>query len=110
MQLDEIAAQCLEDSLNWFPETTGDLGFLTIAMLGEAGEFANYIKKGMRGDYSPDDVEFQAVISEELTDVFIYMMNIFGAMGWDLEEMYKRKRAINVERFGKATRDDGAVQ
>lgn len=47
------------------------VNFLTLAMCGEAGEFANLIKKGWRGD----EVDRQK-LSEELADVRIYMEHL----------------------------------
>lgn len=110
MSLEDIAQQCIDDSTEWFPNTVNDLGFLTIAMLGEAGEFANWIKKGMRGDYNIDDEDYHRELAVELTDVFIYLMNIAGVLGIDMEKMYQIKREFNNERFRKATEDDGDLQ
>ena len=107
MQLNEIVIQCMDDSRDWFPDRVGDLGYLTICMVGETGEFANLVKKGMRGDV-PDGLNnpaYQADLAFELTDVLIYLANIAGEMGWDLEELYKMKREKNVDRFTR--RNDG---
>lgn len=100
MTLEDIIKQCLEDSENWFPNTAEDLGFLTIAMCGEIGEFANLIKKGMRGDFDIEDEQYIRNLSIELIDIFIYLCNIAGVMNLDLGKMYQIKREINNERFG----------
>lgn len=110
MTLEDITEQCLQDSKDWFPDTAQDLGFLTIAMFGEVGEFANLIKKGWRGDFDIKDEQYLRKLSIELTDVFIYLCNIAGVMGIDLEKMYQIKREINSERFGKNSETNGDVQ
>ncbi len=102
LTLAEIAIQCVEDSKDWFPDHAGDMGYLTICMAGEVGEFANLIKKGIRGDFDIDDQEYAQLLAFELTDVFIYLMNIAGHMNIDMSRMYEMKREINRERFGNA--------
>jgi len=101
MSLEDIISQCLQDSKDWFPDTIDDLGFLTIALMGEVGEFANMIKKGMRGD--PVDESFERDLAFEVTDIFIYLCNIVASMELDLNKMYQIKREDNVKRFGQAT-------
>ena len=103
MSLEDIIKQCLEDSKDWFPSTAGDIGFMTIAMFGEAGEFANLVKKGIRGDVELSDSQYLRNLAMELTDTFIYLCNIAGLMHIDLEKMYQIKRELNVERFGPRT-------
>ncbi len=100
MTLADIAIQCIKDSEEWFPDHSQDMGFLTICMTGEVGEFANLIKKGMRGTYEIDDPEYEYALAMELTDIFIYLMNLVGVMGIDMEKLYQIKREINRERFG----------
>jgi NTP pyrophosphatase (non-canonical NTP hydrolase) len=75
---------------------------MTVAMTGELGEFANLVKKVARGSMTME--EARQGLSEELTDVFIYMMNIVGILGIDLTREYNRKRQTNVRRFGKTSR------
>jgi NTP pyrophosphatase (non-canonical NTP hydrolase) len=103
MSLADIAIQCIEDSEEWFPDRSGDMGYLTICLAGETGEFANLIKKGMRGTYDFEDQNYVYALAMELTDVFIYLMNIVGQMDIDMEKLYQIKREINRGRFG----DDG---
>ena len=100
MDLAAIAIQCIEDSKEWFPDHAQDMGFLTICLTGEVGEFANLIKKGMRGSYEIDNAEYQYALGMELADIFIYLMNLVGVMGIDMEKLYQIKREINRERFG----------
>ncbi len=105
MTLADIAIQCIEDSKEWFPDHSQDMGYLTICLAGETGEFANLIKKGMRGDYNFEDQNYVYALAMELADVFIYLMNIVGVMDIDMESLYQIKREINRARFG----NDGDV-
>ena len=109
MQLNEIVDQCLEDSKEWFPTRVTDLGYLTVCLAGEVGEFANLIKKAMRGTHDIGDEEFFTEMAFEVIDIFIYLANIAGALNLNLEELYKIKREVNYERFGKAP-TNGKVQ
>ena len=110
MSLEDIAHQCLADSKEWFPDHAQDMGYLTICLSGETGEFANLIKKGMRGDHEIDDPDYTRLLALELTDVFIYLMNIAGVMGIDMEKMYQIKREINRDRFGGNGGDTGTPE
>ncbi len=100
MTLGEIAMQCVDDSQDWFPGRAADMGYLTIALAGEVGEFCNLIKKGMRGTFEIDDPQYVGKLAFELTDSFIYLMNIAGQMGIDMNQMYQMKREMNHDRFG----------
>jgi NTP pyrophosphatase (non-canonical NTP hydrolase) len=97
--IDDIVAQCLSDSDAWFPNQSRDLPFLALCLAGEVGETCNEIKKIVRGTHT--DVEQLEKVKEEVTDTFIYLMNIVGVLGFDLPLAYNKKRAINQERFGK---------
>lgn len=74
-----------------------DLEHLVVCMLGELGEFANVLKKVVRGDVSYEQAEPQ--LHEELTDVFIYLMKVAGQSGVDLEARYLEKLKKNESRF-----------
>ncbi len=101
MSIEDIVKQCIQDSEDWFPDVTGDLGFFLIALVGEVGEFANLLKKGIRGDGDTNNEAYHSLLAFELTDIFIYLMNIAGMMNVDLEKMYQVKREQNVGRFGQ---------
>jgi NTP pyrophosphatase (non-canonical NTP hydrolase) len=70
-----------------------------VCLVGELGEFSNILKKVNRGD-APYQ-EARADLEEELTDVFIYLMQIANQMGVNLEESYLRTLGQNRERFKK---------
>lgn len=113
-QLVFLARQCVEDSMRWFPdvsprpgdsprETLGHIIHHTLAMFGEAGEFANIVKKIERGSLDFEDEEVQFDLRDELADVLIYLLNLAGLLGIDLTYAYNDKRERNEARFGHAT-------
>lgn len=118
--LNDLMQQCVADSQRWFPEvcpqptdssrqTVMHLTHHTLAMFGEVGEFANILKKMERGSIDFEDWEAQHDLAEELTDVFIYMLNIAGILNIDLLAEYNRKRALNEGRFGDGSFDAAGV-
>lgn len=110
--LSTMAAECVTDGVRWFPSTQVSdpnvswhkVRFLlhqVVAMIGEVGEFANILKKVDRGTLSLYDPAIKGQLQEELVDVFIYLLNIAGALDLDLLEGYTIKREFNEKRFGK---------
>ena len=75
------------------------LEFLLISMFGEIGETANLVKKSVRGDFKLESIKEQ--LSEEIADIFIYLMKICIQLDIALENSYLNKREKNMERFKK---------
>ncbi len=96
----QLAMECMKDSRRWFPDTSPDLVHHTLSLCGEVGEFANILKKVDRGDLNYNDAVVKHKLAMELTDVFIYLLNIAGLMRVNLHESYKVKRQENERRFG----------
>jgi NTP pyrophosphatase (non-canonical NTP hydrolase) len=91
----------VRDSKRWFPGHTNDsLPHHTLALAGEVGEFANWIKKVERGDVDLHDALTQHELRGELADIFIYVLQIAGMLKIDLYKAYCEKRAINEKRWG----------
>ena len=116
--LNQLVRQCREDSKRWFPETIkthdqyGDLSekllleaikHHTLAMVGEVGEFVNLVKKIDRGDKAFTEQIMQFDLKDELTDVFIYLLNLAALLDFDLLAQYVSKRKVNESRFGPQT-------
>jgi len=97
MNLEDFIRQMEEDSVQWFPNGR-DLVTLTLGLCGEAGEVADLVKKMRRG--SIDLTDATAQLHEELIDVFHYWCLLVSGLGVDVESIYRRKREINVDRFG----------
>jgi len=74
-----------------------ELEHLVVCLVGEVGEFANELKKVVRGD-APYE-ERKAALAEELADTFIYLMKIAAQTGIDLETEYLKKLEKNWHRF-----------
>lgn len=96
-----LSQQCMADSERWFGDSqlTRNLPYNALAMCGEAGEFANLVKKVQRGSLDIHDARVRHDLAMELTDVFVYMLNIAGILGVDLERSYDTKRRENEARF-----------
>lgn len=101
--LPEIVEECLKDSREWFPSVADDIVHHALSMAGEVGEFCNVLKKQHRG--SLDMRCASEMLTDELTDVFIYLCNIAALLGIDLEREYDRKRSYNCSRFGSVDAD-----
>lgn len=106
-----LALQCLEDTDRWFGDTLSTQDWLTslvhhtLSLAGEAGETANVVKKIQRGSLDIQDPEVRTDLENELTDVFVYLLNIAGMMRMDLQETYDRVRDQNEERFIQQRRE-----
>ena len=73
------------------------LEFLMICMVGEFGEFANSVKKVIRGDFLLDSKKGE--IEGEIADIFIYLLKICNQMDLDLEKIFLAKIEKNMEKF-----------
>lgn len=73
-----------------------------VCLVGEVGEFANILKKISRGDMTYDGA--RSGLQDELTDIFIYVMQIANQMGTDLQDSYLAKLSKNRERFKRYER------
>ena len=101
----DIQGEIHRDTELFFPDVDIDLGYLTVALCGEAGEFANILKKIMRGSKDVNDKVVRVEMAFELVDVLIYTAMLANLLDIDLAEAYKHKREQNVERFGKPDPD-----
>jgi NTP pyrophosphatase (non-canonical NTP hydrolase) len=99
----DIQKQCMEDSIQWFPNAANDLTALTLGVCGESGEFADIVKKVARGSLILDDAVPK--LQEELIDIFIYVMNLAELLCVDVVAQYVDKREKNIARFGSRKED-----
>jgi NTP pyrophosphatase (non-canonical NTP hydrolase) len=95
MTLEEIVAQCIQDSKDWFPEEWDDLFVASAYVAGEAGELINEAKKIRRGKVDASKMQ------EEAIDVLIHLCCIFGILETNVTEEYRVKREFNRQRFGR---------
>ena len=99
----KLAQEALDDSERWFPDLQNGPGAIhhhVLALCGEAGELANVVKKIQRGSLDAADPATQWMLRKELTDVFIYLLNIAGMFNLDLEAANAIVRRENEARFG----------
>ena len=100
--LGKLSIQCVQDSERWFGDTTAEsVPHHALSMAGEVGEFCNIVKKIERGSLKLEDATTRHALAMELTDVLVYLLNIAGLLGVDLEKSYDHVRALNEERFTK---------
>jgi len=113
----KLSIQCLDDGNRWFGDLPGvggkdfaSLRHHSLSLCGEAGEFANIIKKIDRGSLNINDAMTRYNLSMELADVFTYMCNIAGILGIDLENLYNVKRKVNDQRFTQQRKERDAAR
>lgn len=96
-----LAKQCVEDSERWFGDSACvySIPHHALAMAGEVGEFANIVKKIERGSLDIRTPKVRHDLAMELTDVFVYMLNLAGLLKIDLGRSYDMVRANNERRF-----------
>jgi NTP pyrophosphatase (non-canonical NTP hydrolase) len=78
-------------------QTYADVPFITISLAGEVGEVCNEIKKISRGS---DPKRHVRELSQELADVFVYLVMLARVMDIDLDEEIK-DRLHTIERRGR---------
>lgn len=92
---------------DWSKKITNDdvalLEHLLIAMMGEFGEAANHVKKVVRGDCTLDEIRNE--LSEEIIDIFIYVIKLIYQLDIDFDHVYEEKMKYNHKRFAKYERD-----
>ena len=101
LNLSDMIYACATDSVKWFPQAQSP-AFMALAMAGEVGEVCNLIKKVERGSKTLDEVKM--LVSEEMVDVLIYLINMMGLpefrdVNW--ESIWNEKRDFNQARFGE---------
>lgn len=107
----DLAKQCVLDSDRWFGDQPAAHSVVhhSLALAGEVGEFCNIVKKIDRGSLNFGDSKVRYDLAMELTDVFVYVLNLAGLLNIDLEKSYQLVRTNNEERFMKQRkeREDG---
>ena len=92
-----------KSNFNWneiiTDENTEMLKYLMVCLAGEFGETANIVKKVIRGDFKLSEVKSQ--LSEEIIDIFIYLIKLTYQLNIDIESEFMAKQKKNTERFKK---------
>lgn len=83
------------------------LQYLLLCLVGEFGETTNLVKKVVRGDYSLEDIKPQ--LSEELADMFIYIIKLAYQLDIDIEKEYLAKVKKNKIRFNNFERNEDDI-
>lgn len=98
MTLDEY--QRLAKRTAVFPEGVA-LEYLTLGLVGEAGELANKVKKILRGDMNVEELE--EGIKHELGDVLWYLSMLADHLNIDLGDLAEDNINMLFERKNKGT-------
>jgi NTP pyrophosphatase (non-canonical NTP hydrolase) len=100
MDLNDYIDEMERDSNRWFDYEDGEhqLRTFVLGLCGESGEVADLLKKYIRGSKTFD--EMKDLMEVELIDVFHYWCLLIGLLGVDVEVVYRKKRKVNVARFG----------
>lgn len=91
----EVADLAIEGPIN-------EIGFSTLAMCGEVGEFANEVKKFLRGDDNTiAKTEARKIkLRDELGDILWYVANTARILGVPLEEVAQANVEKLKQRYG----------
>lgn len=102
-EVGKLSKQCVEDSERWFGDQVvgHSVPHHALALAGEVGEFCNIVKKIERGSLDLNDANTRYGLAMELTDVFVYLLNLAGLLNIDLQASYEIVRAQNQLRFMK---------
>ncbi len=79
--------------------TVANMGFIALALCGEAGELGNIIKKIWRDGESK---LYGQKVGEEIVDCFIYLIMLIDVLGIDIDEAWENKFDELTLRFKKA--------
>lgn len=103
-RLQYLSQQCVADSERWFGDavqwkTLPGVIHHALALAGEVGEFCNIIKKIDRKSLSMKDPVVRNNLAMELTDCLVYLLNLAGLLGVDLDRTFEIVRGKNESRF-----------
>lgn len=102
MTLPQIEKDIFDNTVKWFPEMIKngqlDLTMVLMGLAGEAGECADTFKKYIRRSLTAE--EFQDKLTEETIDLLHYIAMIWIVFQRDPSEEYRKKTALNEQRFG----------
>jgi NTP pyrophosphatase (non-canonical NTP hydrolase) len=90
-----------------YNDLPGDLLFLTTALAGEVGEFANLVKKYYRlkakdiAVAGEEQRDYTTEMKKEIIDVFCYFLIIANQLDLDIEKEFKENLDRNKNRFKK---------
>lgn len=100
MQFNDYQAKAKETAL--YPRVGSNLIYPTLGLAGEAGEFANKVKKIDRDASGALSEEMRQMLVEELGDVLWYVAQLSLELGTDLEMVAER----NLEKLASRKERD----
>lgn len=97
--LDEYQEQCAR--YGRYDESCA-MEYLTLGLVGEAGEVANEVKRMYRDGCVMDDDK----VLDELGDTLWYLGQLAAVMGWSLADVQERNLAKLKARYGGMDKED----
>ncbi|MCL5412733.1 MAG: nucleoside triphosphate pyrophosphohydrolase family protein [Candidatus Marsarchaeota archaeon] len=92
MELSDYQREARKTAIYPKKSKIGAVSYLTMGLTGEAGEFANKVKKVIR-----DGTDFDKAMVDELGDVLWYLSQLAEELGTDLDSI----AAANLEKLRK---------
>lgn len=71
------------------------LEYLTLGLVGEAGEVANKVKKIIRDHGGKLDLHQSSALASELSDCLWYTAELATVLGWDFEQIAR----LNIDKL-----------
>lgn len=101
MDIDELQKEIAEFAAqrNW--EQFHSIRNLVLALVGEAGELASVVQwlEGIDKTYLESHSDIREDLSDELADVFIYLLRIADVSGINLKHAVQEKMEKNSKRY-----------
>lgn len=98
MKLNHYQKQARKTAIYKGKKEFAGLAYTTLGLTGEAGEFANKVKKVWRDDNGKLNLENRMFLRMELGGVLWYLSQAAAEIGYDLETIAKENLAILKDR------------
>lgn len=92
MNFNDYQTACHETAI--YPREQS-LEYLTLGLVGEAGEVANKVKKIIRDHGGKIDLHQSSALAKELGDVLWYAAELAGVIGYDFDQVAR----ANIEKL-----------
>jgi len=105
MEIDRYQAKAREFAV--YPDIGENITYPALGLAGEAGEFANQVKKVLRDDKGEITVERGVNMMDELGDVLWYVANAASELGFSLDDVAEfNLRKLTYRRYADSIHGD----
>ena len=81
---------------HWYADVSDELSYAVLAMVGEAGEVANELKKAIRDDDAVLTSDRASKLASELGNVLFYCARVARQLGFPLEAVARNQISLCV--------------